>query len=87
MDEMDFDDGFCLNAFLFFPFTNCAFFFSSVVTDTKNATSDNYSTRRLAINFGTFPNHMMLTVWVVAHNELGTVKSDELTVDSEQFGM
>lgn len=51
----------------------------------RNASSNKYSTRSLTINFGTFPNHMHLTVWVEAQNKLGTVTSDELSVDSESF--
>ncbi|MCI4388367.1 hypothetical protein PGIGA_G00084920 [Pangasianodon gigas] len=50
-----------------------------------NGTSYKYSTPNLTVNLGIFPNHVLLTVWVEAQNELGAVKSDKLTVDSEYF--
>ncbi|XP_046717209.1 interleukin-6 receptor subunit beta-like [Silurus meridionalis] len=50
-----------------------------------NVTSHKNATQTLTINVGTFPNHLQLTVWVEAHNQLGTVKSDELSNDAEYF--
>lgn len=67
-------------------FNNFAFLCRSL-PDTYTATSNNYLTSSLTVTLNIFPNHMQLTVWVVAQNELGEVKSDELTKDAEYFGM
>lgn len=38
-----------------------------------------------SVNLSTFPNHMELKIWVVAHNLLGTVESEPLRQDSNYF--
>lgn len=59
--------------------------FIRVSNNMQNVTSSKYPTRKLTIKLQTFPNHMQLEVWVKADNELGTVESEKLFVDSEYF--
>jgi len=62
--------------------------------DDINAFSDssaafNASTRgnEAAVDFLTsFPNHMMLDIWVEAHNRLGRVESEHLKEEAGWFG-
>lgn len=46
-----------------------------------------YLKRNLSVNFGTYPNHVGLEVWVEAQNKLGAVNSSISNGDSERFGM
>lgn len=48
----------------------------------------NMSTRgnKAWVNLNLFPHHMILDVWVEAHNKLGTVESEHLIKDATWFG-
>ncbi|XP_026996793.2 interleukin-6 receptor subunit beta-like [Tachysurus fulvidraco] len=50
-----------------------------------SATSYKYLTQNITIKLNIFPNHGTLMVWVKAENDLGTVFSDKLISDSENF--
>ncbi|KAF5901922.1 ankyrin repeat domain-containing protein 55, partial [Clarias magur] len=67
------------------PILNTSYTLHASSTLHFNATSYKYLTSNQTVTLNIFPNHMMLTVWVVAQNKLGSVTSDKLFEDAEYF--
>ncbi|KAM4720265.1 interleukin-6 receptor subunit beta [Anableps anableps] len=53
-----------------------------ILVNTYNATTH---LNTASVSLGTYPNHMPLHVWVVSRNSLGTVKSDDLNQEANDF--